>query len=51
MVDACGPTGYMRAVLARSTLKGLIESIRRQSLSEMSTLITASHHSIEMEYE
>ena len=49
MVGACGPTGLMRAVLVRSTLQNKIGSIRRQSLSDMSTLITASQCSVMME--
>ena len=46
MVGAWSPTGLMRAVLVMSTLQGLIKSNRRQSLSDMSTLITASHRSV-----
>ena len=45
MVGACGPTGHTRAVLVRFTLQGYNESIRRQSLSDMSTLIAAPHRS------
>ena len=45
MVGACGPTGPTRAVLVRFTLQGSIESIRRQLLSDVGTLITASHRS------
>ena len=50
MVGACGPTGHMRTVMVRSTLQGLIGSIRRKSLSDMSTLIAAPHRSNEMGY-
>ena len=46
MVGSYSPTGLMRAVLVRSTLQGLIESIHRQSLSDMSTLVTASQRSV-----
>ena len=38
-------------VCVRSTLQGQIGSIRRQSLSDMSTLIAAPHRSNEMEHE
>ena len=49
MVGLYGPTGLIRAVLVRFTLQGYIGSIRRQSLSDMSTLIPESHRSKIME--
>ena len=45
MVGMYSPTGQIRAVLVRSTLQGLIGSIRHQSLSDMSTVIAAPHRS------
>ena len=50
MVGACGPMGLMHVMLVRSTLQGYIESIRRQSLLDLSTLIAALQCSNEIEY-